>query len=549
MKLNMLILFTLLIALPKSSPTNLDPFKYACKPGSPEECKKASFVPGHTLLGQGLDIVTMKKTGAFLLDMQIYQMANKTCTLCENPYNKKILEKLPISMVDWTPQAACTRNIESSLMNSKVSLANKEASNVQNDWKVGLDIPIKTVTVHTALAGSHSKLAEFAQSKTITDQYSFLSHELSCAFYRFRLSFEPPLTEDFTKSLQQLPNNYKYNKEEYRKLIAKYGTHYIVQAMVGGKVSEVTALRTCQVAMEGMTLDAVKDCLGVEAKISAGFPIISPSISSEFRRCKEIAKTSKRGDNFHSTFNERIWEVKGGKVTFDLLNTEGGKGSREFEEWMKSLKTDPDVLTYSVEPIHELVRVNGPKKENLRIAVSEYIKENALTKKCFCPRYSPPSQGPDCSCTCPLTKYMNSDCCPTNQGMAKVSLKIQRAQWLPGEFLSAADGYAIFMYDGKEVRTPTVWNNNNPIWNSEFEFDLVQLSQSKMYTIEVWDRNIIFSDRFLGRCNKLLKSGILEDTCYLGHGSITYTITANCVPHLQGLYCQDYSPVPPKQNP
>ncbi|KAE8578156.1 hypothetical protein XENTR_v10023364 [Xenopus tropicalis] len=531
----MLILFTLLIALPKSSPTNLDPFKYACKPGSPEECKKASFVPGHTLLGQGLDIVTMKKTGAFLLDMQIYQMANKTCTLCENPYNKKILEKLPISMVDWTPQAACTRNIESSLMNSKVSLANKEASNVQNDWKVGLDIPIKTVTVHTALAGSHSKLAEFAQSKTITDQYSFLSHELSCAFYRFRLSFEPPLTEDFTKSLQQLPNNYKYNKEEYRKLIAKYGTHYIVQAMVGGKVSEVTALRTCQVAMEGMTLDAVKDCLGVEAKISAGFPIISPSISSEFRRCKEIAKTSKRGDNFHSTFNERIWE--------------GGKGSREFEEWMKSLKTDPDVLTYSVEPIHELVRVNGPKKENLRIAVSEYIKENALTKKCFCPRYSPPSQGPDCSCTCPLTKYMNSDCCPTNQGMAKVSLKIQRAQWLPGEFLSAADGYAIFMYDGKEVRTPTVWNNNNPIWNSEFEFDLVQLSQSKMYTIEVWDRNIIFSDRFLGRCNKLLKSGILEDTCYLGHGSITYTITANCVPHLQGLYCQDYSPVPPKQNP
>ncbi|KAE8578444.1 hypothetical protein XENTR_v10023551 [Xenopus tropicalis] len=37
--------------------------------------------------------------------------------------------------------------------------------------------------------------------------------------------------------------------------------------------------------------------------------------------------------------------------------------------------------------------------------------------------------------------------------VAKVSLKIQRAQGLPGEFLSAADGYAIFMYDGKEVRT------------------------------------------------------------------------------------------------
>uniref|UniRef100_A0A1B8Y3U9 Perforin 1 n=1 Tax=Xenopus tropicalis TaxID=8364 RepID=A0A1B8Y3U9_XENTR len=547
MKLNMLILFTLLIALPKSSSTNLDPFKYACQIGSPEECKKASFVPGHTLLGQGLDIVTMEKTGASLVDMQIYQMANKTCTLCENPYNGKILEKLPISMVDWTPQAACTRNIDSSLMRSKVSLANKEASNIQNNWTLGLDIPIKTVTPHTTLAGSHSRLAEFAQSKTITDQYSFLSHELSCAFYRFRLSYDPQPTQDFTKSLQQLPECYnEKTKEEYRKLIAKYGTHYIEKAEVGGKVSEVTALRTCQVAMEGMTLDEVKDCLSVEAKISAGFSISDPSISSEFRRCKEIAKTSKRGDNFHSTFNERTWEVKGGKVTFDLLNTEGGKGSRVFKKWMESLKTDPDVLTYSVEPIHNVVRDNGPKKENLRTAVSEYIKENALTKKCSCPRYSPPSQGPDCSCTCPLTKYMNSDCCPTNQGMAKLILIIQSAKDLYGDVLSKADGYVKFMYDDKEVQTPTVWDNSNPIWDIEFDLDFVQLGDSKKYTIEVWDKNTVFPDQFLGRCELILMSGTTKKTCYLPHGSVTYTITANCILHLQGLYCQDYSPVPPK---
>uniref|UniRef100_A0A1B8Y3Z1 Perforin 1 n=1 Tax=Xenopus tropicalis TaxID=8364 RepID=A0A1B8Y3Z1_XENTR len=539
MKLNMLILFTLLIALPKSSSTNLDPFKYACQTGSPEECKKASFVPGHTLLGQGLDIVTMKKTGAFLVDMQTYQMPNNTCTLCENPYNKKILEKLPISMLDWTPQSSCIRNIDSSLMRSKVSLANKEASNVQNDWKVGLDIPINIAKLHTALAGSHSRLAEFAERKTITDQYSFLSHELSCAFYRFRLSLDPPPTQDFTKSLQQLPDLYnEKTKEEYRKLIAKYGTHYIEKAEVGGKASELTALRTCQVAMEGMTLDEVKDCLAVEAKVCVGLETNDISINSKIERCKEIARTSKRGDKFHTTFNERTWEVKGGKIKYDLLNTEGGK--KEFDKWMESLKTDPDLLTYSVEPIHNLVRVNGPKKGNLRIAVSEYIKENAVINTCSCP-----SQGPDCSCTCPFNKYMNSDCCPTNQGMAKVSLKIQSASDLPGNILSKPDGYVKFIYDGKEVQTQTVRKDNSPIWNSEFNLDFV-LGEFKKYTIEVWDWNKKFPDRFLGSCKELLTSGILEDTCYLPHGSVTYTITANCIPHLQGLYCQDYSPVPPK---
>ncbi|OCT59075.1 perforin-1 [Xenopus laevis] len=547
MKLNMLILFTLLIALPKSSSTNLEPLTYACQIGSPEQCKKASFVPGHTLLGQGIDIVTMKNTGASLLDMQIYQMSNKTCTMCNNPFNGKTLEKLPISMVDWRPQSSCSRNIVSSFMRSKVSLANKEASNIQNNWKLGLDIPIKTVNMHTALAGSHSRLAEFAESKTVTDKYSFLSHKLSCAFYRFRLSLDPPLTQDFTKSLQKLPHSYKKkNKEQYQKLIAKYGTHYIVQAEVGGKVSEVTALRTCQVAMEGMRLDEVKDCLSVEAKISAGFPVSDPSISTELSRCKEIAKTAKRGTNFHSTFSERIWEVKGGKVTFDLLNTEEGKGSQVFEEWMASLKTDPDLLTYSIEPIHNLVRFDGPKKENLRIAVSEYIKENAFTKNCSCPGYSPPSRGPDCPCTCPTTKYMNSDCCPTNQGMAKLILKIQSAQDLRGDIFSKTDSYVKFKYDSREAQSPTVWNNNNPVWDIEFDLDFVKLGDSKKYSIEVWDRNNVTPDKFLGRCEIILMSGTSEKTCYLPHGSVTYTITANCVTHLQGLYCQDYSPVPIK---
>ncbi|KAG8431186.1 hypothetical protein GDO86_019294 [Hymenochirus boettgeri] len=530
----MLPLFIILIASTRSSQTSLDPLSYDCRLGTRAECQASSFVPGHTLLGEGINIVTMRKTGASLLDMQDYEKENETCTLCNNPFNSRILQKLPKSMVDWKPQTSCTRNIASSIAQSKISLAKTATSSVQNDWKVGLDLTYKGVKGEVALGGSHSKMAAFAESKTLTDKYSFVSHELSCAFYRFRTSHNPQLTEHFYKSLRQLPNSYDNStKDRYRRLIYNYGTHYVIQAEVGGRALEVTALRSCQLALEGLTLDQVKDCLSVESKISAGIPVNDASISGEVRMCKEIAKQAKRGSNFHQTFNERIWEG-------------GSKASKAFSQWMESLKKVPDLLSYSLEPIHELVRFSGPQKENLRLAISDYIKEKSLTMRCSCPQHGHQSQQGDCSCICPVGKYMNSDCCPTNQGTAKVELIIQNAMGLSSEVFSKADGYVKFMYEDSVERSPTVWNNNNPTWNFRVDLGFLQLGVSKKYTIEVWDENKIFPDKLLGRCEKLLTSGSSAETCYLNHGSLKYSINVACSIHLQGLYCQDYRPQPPK---
>ncbi|KAM4697662.1 perforin-1-like [Rhinophrynus dorsalis] len=509
---------------------------------------KASFVPGHTLLGEGVNIVTMKKTSAFLLNMQSFMKGNKTCTLCNNPFNKNVLQKLPTGMVDWRPQSSCSRKVSSSVSESKVSMADESSSSVDNDWKVGLSVEYNSVKGSTAMAGSHSDMTKFAESKTLTDKYNFLSHHLTCTYYSFRLSDSPPLASHFRNSLKNLPTHYgEKTKDNYKQLIEKYGTHYIAKAQVGGRALDVTAIRTCQVAMDGLTEDEVKDCLTVEAEVAAGIPENSASIHSKVNNCNSRSKKANRGGSFHQTFNERIWQVTGGKATFDLLSPQSNtsKDSTAFADWMESLKKDPDVVTYSLEPIHNLVKFSESIKSNLGLAVSEYIKERALVMNCSCPEYAHLSQRRDCSCICPPTKHMNSDCCPTSRGMARLTVKIKSAESLKDDYFSKTDVYVKFSFDNNRIQTETVWNTNYPTWNKEFEMGIVELSASKKYSIEVWDEDNRYDDDLLGRCEKTLTSGFKEEICYLNHGSVTYSMNVICATHLQGTYCQDYSPVPP----
>ncbi|KAM4632215.1 perforin-1-like [Discoglossus pictus] len=542
----MLLPISLLLFVSYSSPAIPPPLTSECKVGTMDECKKASFVPGHTILGEGINIVTMEKTGAFLLDLQKYGNDDKTCILCKNPHKKDVWEKLPKYMVDWKPQSVCSRSIISSISRSYVQLAEESTSSVNNDWRVGLEIQHAVVEGSMAVAGSHSKMAKFAYEKSLIDNYNFLNHKLECTFYSFRLSAQPELTPDFATSLQQLPASYNQTtKEEYKKLINTYGTHYITRAEAGGTAQEITAVRTCEVAMDGLTIDEVKDCLSVEATISAQIPIENANISSKFNWCRKYFQNANDEDSFHQKFSERLWLVKGGKATIDILSTNSNtpESYAAFTAWMESINTLPDLVDYSLEPIHNLIRFKGPQKDNLKTAVSEYINEKALIKSCSCSGNSHPSHKGDCSCFCNHDKYMNSDCCPTNKGLATVVFTIKSAEGLYGDFFTKSDAYVKITFNSFKAQTTMVKNNNNPTWNEYLKLGTQMISETRRYKIEVWDDDKT-DDDLLGKCVKPLKSET-DEICYLDHGSITYSINVTCATHLRGVYCQDYNPVPP----
>ncbi|XP_028978331.2 perforin-1 isoform X4 [Esox lucius] len=224
-------------------------------------CDSAPFVPGHNLAGEGFDVVTLKRKGAYLIDTKTFLNPDKTCTLCSNPQQGKELQKLSLSVVDWRANSDCTMDVTSTSQNSVSELAVATTNTVSENWKAGLDYKMKgsasapvgpviltvekDVSSGIEMGGSQSDITNFARTKAKQGSHSFYSQNLTCRLYSYRVPNTPTLSTEFLKDISL------NSKAHYRQLIRTYGTHYIHQVNLGGQVTVTTAISTCQAQNSG----------------------------------------------------------------------------------------------------------------------------------------------------------------------------------------------------------------------------------------------------------------------------------------------------------
>ncbi|XP_074854428.1 perforin-1-like [Carettochelys insculpta] len=516
-----------------------------CHTVTAEECQEnTAFVPGHNLAGEGIDVTTLERKGAYLVDTSHWQRKDGTCTLCQNPLLEGQLQRLPLAVVDWRVNVSCRKKLSSAVKESALGVVRAAGAVVQNDWKVGLEVTVKPDAKNqVALAGSHSKLAEFSTEKSQQDKYSFTSHEVSCKYYQFRVTQNPPLTSHFTRALRNLPEDYTSSSRlEYHQLINTYGTHYVSRLKLGGRTRDVTAVRICEAALDGVTADEIKDCLSLEASVSIGGG--KGSAQAAFSQCEEQKKKKNFKHTFHETYSERYTEVTGGQHHADLLFSEAQDGGT-FSAWMESLKDSPDLVSYSLAPIHTLVEQEDPKWEALRQAVSEYITERALWRNCTqsCPPGTQRSARDPCSCVCPGDSSTNTMCCSRERGQGKLTVTVERATNLWGDSTTRTDAYVKVSFQDREVRTETVWNTDNPVWGVHLDLGLVRVSETSQLRLQVWDEDNGYDDDLLGTCDEPLHAGEgRRRVCYLNHGRLDFRYNLVCGPSLGGPHCWDYAP-------
>lgn len=160
------------------------PLILSCEQGKAGDCAEAEFAPGSNLAGEGFDITKMERKGSFVIDMKRWDLRDKSCTLCQNPFMEGKKQKLPVSVVDWKASQKCSMKVSSSIYQSSESLVSASTSTIENNWSMNLGIDTKRGEGSLTLAGSDSKLAEYSMEKTKKDKFSFTSHSISCAYYR-----------------------------------------------------------------------------------------------------------------------------------------------------------------------------------------------------------------------------------------------------------------------------------------------------------------------------------------------------------------------------
>ncbi|XP_020830849.1 LOW QUALITY PROTEIN: perforin-1 [Phascolarctos cinereus] len=536
-----LLLFCLFILLqpPWATPA-------PCRTATRAECRRhKAFVPGWELAGEGVDVTTLRRTGYFPVDAHRFERADGTCTLCSNDMQEGELQRLPLAITDWHSQSAiCKRDVAKTEASSVVQVAAEAAKTIQNDWKVGLEIqPKPNIKGQIAVAASHSEAAQFAAGKTHQDEYSFTIDSVQCSYYRFHLVADPPLNQEFLRAVKALPPKFSASTSaDYHRFIANYGTHFLKSVELGGRATDITALRTCMLALDGLKANDVSTCLAVEAAVTVGNAIAS----SDVKKCEEEKKNHNIKGSFHTTYRERKVEVEGGKFnggSSELLFSDQD-GKEKFSEWMNTLPSKPGLLAYTLEPLHFLLKSKSPWREELRQAVSHYVNSRARWQNCSKP--CPPGQKKNprdpCHCVCQTSVFTSGDCCPRERGLAHVEVTSISAKNLWGDYFTATDAYIKAFFGNKELRTPVVWNNNNPTWNTKLDFGTVQLMTGGPLRMQVWEADQGWDDDLLGSCDRLPEAGGMVEHCYFSHGHLKFHYQVTCAPHLKGSNCLQYAP-------
>ncbi|KAG7485987.1 perforin-1-like [Solea senegalensis] len=491
-------------------------------PGPPSLCRAAPFVPGHNLAGEGYNVVTMRRQGAYVIDMKTSLKPSGTCELHINPLQGNKLQKTPLSVVDWRSYSRCTANLISRKLSTSSALLQEYTNQESSGWKLGFDLS-RIVSVGLDVGGTRSNAYNFASSRTKEDHYSFSIHTITCSHYSYRLSNKRPLSSEFKRDLENLPNSYSSStKASYRRIITIYGTHYINKVYLGGRYRQIVATRTCLSKLNGFTSSQTHHCLSRGIKLGLGMLSLSPS----FKTCSKVLKNKDTATSYSSGLYQQLTEVIGGTGwvgSFALTKND----SVGFQKWLKTLKDHPDVVRYTLRPLYALVP-RSSQKLGLKKAIQDYLKENVIKKS---------TTSPSCGNRYP---NLDSSCCPKQAKKGRLVVTIVRAWGLKGDFFGKTEAFVKMWYGGKYHKTHRI-RSNSPRWNSRYDLGNVDTHMS--LKIEVWDKDVYFDDR-LGSCSKSLLKGTRTFTCRLKKGYVEIKYSLTCDRHLTGDQCQKYNPSP-----
>ncbi|KAM8960871.1 complement component C7 [Pelodytes ibericus] len=212
------------------------------------------------------------------------------------------------------------------------------------------------------------------------------------------------LAEPFWKELFNLPSVYEYTA--YRKLIERYGTHFLQSGSLGGEYNFLFFLESEKMTKNGVTITDMHKC----TSSSTGF-LFFKSSSTE---CKKLTETIKSSSGSSSKEVRGTVKITGGEPKFvgalNYINLDNPAANRDrYAAWAGSISNLPSVIKQKLTPLHELVReipCSAVKRYYLKRAIEEYMNEENVCKCKPCQNKGQPViVRTKCECLCKPYTY------------------------------------------------------------------------------------------------------------------------------------------------
>ncbi|KAL2103499.1 hypothetical protein ACEWY4_000367 [Coilia grayii] len=197
-----------------------------------------------------------------------------------------------------------------------------------------------------------------------------------------------------------------------------------------------------------------------------------PPLSPEFHRhveslppeySRDTAYLYRRFINTYGTLHPTGYNLGFLNTFTEVLGGNGWPGlfsmtrndSAGYRRWLASIRESPEIVSYSLLPVHELVS-DTTVQRHLQDEVRKYILSNGLARR---------PKPPGCGWNRP---NLSPDCCPLHTHRGRLRVTVLRAWGLKGNPVGRTEGYVKLWYGGSYRQTGCI-RSKYPIWNSHFD--------------------------------------------------------------------------------